>query len=72
MEFNHTFASISPKEFIRKYIIGLHAIHLVAGVDSYGALAKGNMQTIEKDGEGMFQVTTIAKLASEGEKISST
>lgn len=71
--FNQDFAELSPQEFINQYVIGLGAIHVVAGFDfTYGFKGQGNMDTILEDGRGKFQVTQIPKLQFSDEKISST
>jgi riboflavin kinase / FMN adenylyltransferase len=73
IQFDVNFAELSPKEFINKYVIGLGAIHVVAGFDfTYGYRGQGNMETIKHDGNGDFLVTTIPKLEYGGQKISST
>ncbi|MFC3885541.1 cytidyltransferase [Bacillus songklensis] len=73
IKFDMNFAELSPKEFINKYVVGLGAVHVVAGFDfTYGYRGQGNMETISADGNGCFQVTTVSKLEHGGRKISST
>jgi riboflavin kinase / FMN adenylyltransferase len=73
IKFDVNFAELSPKEFINKYVVGLGAVHVVAGFDfTYGYRGQGNMETISADANGCFQVTTVSKLEHGGRKISST
>ncbi|MDM5196754.1 cytidyltransferase [Fictibacillus enclensis] len=73
IHFDLNFAKLSPEEFIGQYVIGLNAKHIIAGFDfTYGYKGQGNMETIEDDGKGYFQVTKIPKIDLEGQKISST
>lgn len=47
VKFNEVFASLSPKQFIDQYIIGLNVQHAVAGFDfTYGKYGKGTMETM--------------------------
>jgi riboflavin kinase/FMN adenylyltransferase len=73
INFDVNFAKLAPKEFIKKYVVGLGASHVVAGFDfTYGFRGQGNMETIRADGNGCFLVTTVPKLEHDGRKISST
>lgn len=73
IEFNRELAVLPPKNFIDQYVLGLNAVHVVAGFDfTYGYKGKGNMDTIELDGNGRYQVTKVPKVDCEGQKISST
>jgi riboflavin kinase / FMN adenylyltransferase len=73
IKFDANFAKLAPKEFIKKYVAGLGALHVVAGFDfTYGFKGQGNMETISTDGDGCFLVTAVPKLEHDGRKISST
>ncbi len=73
INFDQSFAKVSPKEYIQKYVIGLGAQHVVAGFDfTYGYKGEGTMETMSMDGDGKFLVTIISKLDYNGEKIGST
>lgn len=71
--FNKELAALSPQAFIDHFIIGLNIKHLVAGFDyTYGHKGQGNMQNINLQTRDSFTYTTIGKLESNNEKISST
>jgi len=73
IEFTKGFAALSPKAFVRNYLIELGALHVVAGFDfTYGYKGLGNMQTLHRDSDYSLQVTTVAKLEEDGRKVSST
>src|SRR5699024_7450925 len=73
VQFNRAFASLEPKEFVRRYLCALQAKHVVVGFDfTYGKFGKGNVFTLAKDSGGSLNVTVIEKLAYDEEKISST
>lgn len=73
VKFDEFFAQVAPKEFIRRYVIDLGVVHVVAGFDfTYGWKGQGNMETIRADGDYRFQVTTVSKIEHGGRKISST
>ncbi|KIL45121.1 FAD synthetase family protein [Jeotgalibacillus soli] len=73
IEFNRELAALPPKSFIEHYVIGLNAVHVVAGFDfTYGNKGEGNMDTIGLDGNGRFQVTKVQKVTCGDQKISST
>lgn len=73
VKFDPLFAELSPQDFIHQYVIGLGAVHVVAGFDfTYGCKGQGTMATIGEDGKGKFQVTTVPKVQCNEEKISST
>lgn len=71
--FNKALAQLTPSEFIDQFIIKLGIKHLVTGFDfTYGAKGIGNVNTLDKDGNGQFGVTIVDKLTENNEKISST
>lgn len=73
IKFNKELSLLSPQEFIDHFIIGLNIKHLVAGFDySFGHKGKGNMNNIAEYTRGLFTHTTIDKVLSGKEKISST
>ena len=73
VEFDMDFASLSPEEFVANYLIHLGVVHAVAGFDfSYGYKGTGNMDRLKSDSGGLIEVTKVAKVECQGEKISST
>ncbi|WP_449540053.1 bifunctional riboflavin kinase/FAD synthetase [Ferdinandcohnia sp. Marseille-Q9671] len=73
VNFTSEFASLLPKQFVNKYIIGLNVKHVVAGFDfTYGKFGKGTMETLPEHAEGRFTQTTVSKLTFNHEKVSST
>lgn len=73
VEFDREFSSLSPKEFIAKYLVNLGVVHAVAGFDyAYGFKGEGNMDRLKEDSEGILDVTKVSKVECHGEKISST
>lgn len=73
VHFTQEFASLLPQEFVDQYVIGLNAVHFIAGFDySYGKMGKGTMETIPFHSRGKFEYTTVPKLVNHEEKVSST
>ncbi|WP_069840311.1 bifunctional riboflavin kinase/FAD synthetase [Bacillus sp. F56] len=73
VKFNEVFASLSPKQFIDQYIIGLNVQHAVAGFDfTYGKYGKGTMETMPADLDGKAECTMVEKLTEQNKKISSS
>ncbi|MFI8574637.1 bifunctional riboflavin kinase/FAD synthetase [Rossellomorea aquimaris] len=73
VRFTSEFASLIPQDFVDQYIIGLNALHVVAGFDySYGRLGKGTMETLPFHSRDMFTSTIISKLTDDDSKVSST
>lgn len=73
VRFTSEFASLIPQDFVDQYIIGLNALHVVAGFDySYGRLGKGTMETLPFHSRDMFTSTTISELTDDDLKVSST
>ncbi|WP_428909566.1 adenylyltransferase/cytidyltransferase family protein [Niallia sp. Krafla_26] len=71
--FDREFASLSPEQFVKDYLIDLGVTHAVAGFDfSYGYKGIGNMDTLNEDSGGLIDVTKVQKVECQGEKISST
>lgn len=73
VHFDQQFAELEPQEFVDSYLIGAHAVHVVAGFDfSYGRLGKGTMETLPFHARGKLDYTTVGKKEWMHEKISST
>ncbi|CAM3705285.1 bifunctional riboflavin kinase/FAD synthetase [Mesobacillus zeae] len=73
VHFTQEFSNLLPQEFIDQYVIDLNVRTVVAGFDyTYGKMGKGTMETIPFHSRGMFDYAVVPKLASSGEKISST
>lgn len=71
--FNKQLSILEPQAFIDHFVIGLNIQHVVAGFDfTYGPKDKANMETIGKHARGLFTYTTIEKVESNQEKVSST
>ena len=70
---NNDLASLTPQDFVTKYMIELHAQVVVAGFDyTYGKKDIANMDTLAKYAHQQFEVVTVPELISEDQKISST
>lgn len=73
VNFDRSFASLLPEDFIEQYIISFNVKHVVAGFDyTYGKFGKGNMETMIVHAKGRFEVTVVEKLTSAGVKVSSS
>lgn len=73
VHFNRSFASLTPKQFVKQYIVDMYVRHVVVGFDfTYGAFGKGNVFRLAEDGENQFTISIIHKIELHGEKISST
>ena len=73
VKFDENLAYLSPQDFIDKYVVGLHAICVVAGQDyTYGKHDIANMDTISDFAKGRFEVITVDHLQRNNQKISST
>lgn len=74
INFDHAFASLSPAEFVRKYILQLNAKHVVVGFDfTFGYKAQGNTEYLhDKSQKHGFDLSVIPKRTYLHEKISST
>lgn len=71
--FTSHFSSLAPADFVEDYIVGLGAVHVVAGFDySYGKFGAGKMETLPGFANGRFEVTTVGKLSDLNDKVSST
>lgn len=73
VHFDEDFASLPPEEFIHRYVLGLQAVHAVAGFDyTYGCLGEGNMDRMKRDAFGCLEVTKVEKITHHKEVISSS
>ncbi|WHY92466.1 FAD synthetase family protein [Neobacillus cucumis] len=74
IKFNLSFASLPPSDFIKQYILGLQAKHVVVGFDfTFGYKAQGTIDYLQQVSKNNpFDVTVILKQSLNDEKISST
>lgn len=73
VQFNKRFASLSPREFVSKYLLRLRVEHVSVGFDfHYGKFGTGNVLRLASDGDYQFDVSVINKVSFDEEKISST
>ena len=73
VKFDENLAYLSPQDFIDEYVVGLHAICVVAGQDyTYGKHDIANMDTISDFAKGRFEIITVDHLQRNNQKISST
>ncbi|ANU10563.1 riboflavin biosynthesis protein ribC [Planococcus antarcticus DSM 14505] len=73
VRFTSEFAKLTPEEFIKFFVKGLHVVHVTAGFDfSFGSKGKGDMALMKQVGEGHYGVTVVDKQEDGDEKISST
>ncbi|TDL90196.1 FAD synthetase family protein [Vibrio vulnificus] len=74
IKFNLSLASLQPSDFIKQYVLGLQAKHIVVGFDfTFGNKAQGTVDYLQKVSKNTpFDVTVISKQVHNGEKISST
>lgn len=73
VKFDLQSSRLSPQEFVKQYLIGLHCKHVVAGFDyTYGYKGAGNITQLAYDYQDEFEVTTVVKVELNNQKISST
>ena len=74
IDFTKQFASLSPRNFIEQYILGINAIDIVVGFDfTFGYRAQGNVDSLKKSNySSFFKTTVISRKDFESEKVSST
>lgn len=71
--FDGKLSNLPPEDFIDHFIVDLNIKHLVAGFDfTFGHKGAGNMENIATMTENRFTYTTVDKIESKKEKISST
>lgn len=73
VKFDKEFASLSPEQFVKDYLIDLGAVHAVCGFDyTYGHRGIGDVYRLKLDSDNRLEVTVVPKVEFYGEKISST
>jgi riboflavin kinase/FMN adenylyltransferase len=73
VQFDPEFASLTPKQFVKKYLIDFGVKYVVAGFDfTYGSYGEGHMDRMKDDSNDMLGVIKVEKVEFDGEKISST
>jgi riboflavin kinase / FMN adenylyltransferase len=73
VQFDSSFASLSPQQFVDRFIIDLNIKHVVAGFDyTYGHKGKGTMDSFPFHARGLVETTTVEAFRDCDEKISST
>lgn len=74
IDFTKQFASLSPRNFIEQYILGINAIDIIVGFDfKFGYRAQGNVDSLKKSNYSpFFKTTVISRKDFESEKVSST
>lgn len=73
VNFTSDFAKLSPKAFVKHFILDLNVKHVTAGFDySFGAFGKGDMELMRQLSGESFGVTVVDKYSDTSEKISST
>lgn len=69
-EFTWQMGAQSPQEFVDRYLVGLHAQHVVAGFDyTYGPVDQANMTTLKSHSQGRFEVREVPPQLLNQEKI---
>lgn len=73
IEFTSAFACLAPQQFVDQYIVGLHGKVAVSGFDyTYGPKEIAGVEQLPGYAKNRFEVVTVSKEESNGEKISST
>jgi riboflavin kinase/FMN adenylyltransferase len=73
VQFDPEFASLSPGQFVHKYLLDYGAKYVVAGFDfTYGSRGAGNMARMKTDANNLLETISVEKVEFNGEKISST
>lgn len=73
IDFTKQFAALSPKAFVKQYVIGLNAKIVVAGFDyTFGKGGNTTIDSLAQISGGKVQTVTVHELASDQQKISST
>ncbi|KMY50278.1 FAD synthetase family protein [Peribacillus loiseleuriae] len=73
VQFDPDFASLTPEQFVQKYLLDFGVKYAVAGFDfTYGQFGEGNMDRIKEDSNHVIEGIKVKKVEIEGEKISST
>ncbi|SHJ36008.1 riboflavin kinase / FMN adenylyltransferase [Tessaracoccus bendigoensis DSM 12906] len=73
VRFNHDVAALSPEEFVERFLLPLNPARIVVGENfRFGHKAAGDVQTLERLGEGRFEVCALPLLAVDDEVSCST
>ncbi len=73
VDFDRSFAVLSSKDYVERYLIANGVRHVVAGFDfRYGHKGEGHMNLLKRQGEGYFGVTVVDEIAVRDVKISSS
>lgn len=74
MKFDTSFASLSPDEFVQRYIVQMNVKHVVVGFDfTFGHKAKGDIVVLKEQAEKyQFGLSVVPKKTYDQLKISST
>lgn len=73
ISFTSKLAKLTPQEFTDKFMVGLHALAVVAGFDhTYGPKDVATMANLPKYAAGRFEVHSIPAFELDGEKVGST
>ncbi|GMK48094.1 riboflavin biosynthesis protein RibC [Paenibacillus glycanilyticus] len=73
VNFDLTFAAISPQQFVDEVLRPLHAAHVIVGFDfTFGAKGMGNPELMRTLGSPDITVDIVEPLYENGEKVSST
>ncbi|KRN95197.1 riboflavin biosynthesis protein RibF [Pediococcus stilesii] len=73
VNFTSSFGSLSPKDFVEQYMVGLHAEAVVAGFDyTFGPIETANMDTLPGLAADRFEVVRVPKIIFNERKIGST
>ena len=71
--FTSAFSKLKPQEFVKEYIVDLHAKYVVAGYDyTYGPKEIANMKVLPLYAGGRFDIVQVDPQTYHDEKISST
>lgn len=73
VDFTEEFASLTPRQFVKDYLVKLNVEHVVAGFDfSYGAKGAAKISQIGEDSDHQITIDEVPCVAFNNEKISST
>lgn len=73
VKFDEVLSSLTPEEFVDRFIRGLHVKHVVAGFDfTFGKKGAGTMEEMKALENGDYKTTVVNKVADDADKISST
>ena len=71
--FTSSFSKLKPQEFVKQYIVDLHAKYVVAGEDyTYGPKGIANMTSLPLYAGGRFEIVQVSSEKDNKQKISST